>query len=293
VLPSPDDPSGPNHVRLKILSSPKPPCPAMYFHRENGTDLVQKHDLEITDKPNGRKVYLHQDKAAKSWVTKDNKKDKKQKSAIRPLDPEGCKTIGGGFWFHIDFDNLSEAELDLLCFALTPTPEFRHKLGMGKPIGLGTVHIQPTAILGIARQQRYAMGVNLFGDGRYHNTWQADTPLPSRWYARESTGLAGSDLSLDPRARAERHAARLTPAMRNAIRLTGEPERLKPRVPVHYPLSLGQPDDEAENFQWFVANVDKKVQPKGQMLARVGPDGELKPDDTLTPLQRNRKPPRG
>ena len=39
----------------------------------------------------------------------------------------------------VDFDNLSPRELGLLLYALKPAEGFRHKLGMGKPIGLGGV----------------------------------------------------------------------------------------------------------------------------------------------------------
>ena len=40
------------------------------------------------------------------------------------------------FIFRIRFDNLSRRELSLLLYSLRPAELFRHKLGMGKSIGL-------------------------------------------------------------------------------------------------------------------------------------------------------------
>jgi len=284
LAPGRGDPPGPNYVRLKILAQPKPPCPAMYFHQQNG-EPIAKHKLDVRCEPNGRKVYLHRQGNGKPWQTQYDEENKKQKNAIRPLDPDKCNDRGN-FWFHVDFDNLSQGELDLLCFALSPSPQFHHKLGMGKPIGLGGVHIEPMALMLIDRDARYGRDVNLFASPRYHALW-ADpaAPLPRRWYAREAQAADTNKAAAaeDCRRRADRHRGKLKEPLRQAILLTGEPGALKPGVPVHYPLRSDQrDDDEDETFKWFVANAKRGVRPKPQALPRI--DAK---NPQLQPLKKN------
>lgn len=283
LAPGRADPPGPKYVRLKILAPPKPPCPAMYFHPDSSNQPIAKHKLDVRCEPNGRKVYLHRqgNGEAKPWQTQHNEENKKQKNAIRPLDPKACKEHGG-FWFHVDFDNLSRAELDLLCFALSPSSEFRHKLGMGKPIGLGGVHIEPVALMLIDRDVRYGRDVDLLASPRYHALWtDPAAPLPRRWYAREAQAAASEKID-DCRRRADRHRDKLKEPLRQAILLTGDPGALKPGVPVHYPLRSDQRDDEDETFKWFVANANRKVVPSPQALPRID---EKNPK--LQPLKKN------
>lgn len=54
----------------------------------------------------------------------------------------------------IRFENLSDVELGALLFALKLPPGCCHKLGMGKPLGLGSVEITPTLFLS-ERKTRY------------------------------------------------------------------------------------------------------------------------------------------
>lgn len=283
LKPTPEDPPGPSYVTLKILSSPKPPSPAMYFRPDGNGKPIPKHDLRVRHEPNGRKVYLHKDKLTdKPWVTAPEKQNenKNQKNAVRPLDPKACNDRGG-FWFHIDFDNLTEAELDLLCFALRPTEAYRHKLGMGKPIGLGAVRIDPVALFSIERTKRYG---DLFGE-RYTQVRTAETlrtidgkDQPELRYGRElKAATAPSALSGDFDLRAKQHKERMPGEVFQAIRLTGDPDKLG-HVPVHYPLARNQ-DPETKLFQWF-ANNNRSHAP--QALAPVECN-----DDTLKPLKKN------
>ncbi len=72
-----------------------------------------------------------------------------RKAVVRPLAP------GTQFAFEIRFDNLTEAEFNALCFAIQPSPKFRHKIGMGKPLGLGSIHIEPEEVIFVDRAKRY------------------------------------------------------------------------------------------------------------------------------------------
>jgi len=144
-------------VPLKILNSPKPPSPAMYF---SGNGYVAKTDLDLTyHNPNGRKCYLPhpqslqpQPQPQAHWVTDKENENTNMKVRVQPIPPQTT------FQFEIQFENLSKEELGLLLKAIQPnsdTKTFVHRLGMGKPLGLGHVSIEPSVEL-IERPQRYA-----------------------------------------------------------------------------------------------------------------------------------------
>ncbi|MBK8906687.1 MAG: TIGR03986 family CRISPR-associated RAMP protein [Rhodospirillales bacterium] len=272
--------SRPRLVRLKTLAEPKPPSPAIYF-KPDGNKPIAKHDLNTDDRPNGRKVYLHRDLNGgdlQPWKTEHPDENERLKNAVRPLDPQACHEHGD-FWFHVDFDNLSEAELDLLCFALHPSDEFRHKLGMGKPIGLGKVHIEPVALFCIDRAARYGNGADVFAQARYAEAWLKGDHLPDRLYSSEAAAAQTTLKSCVERAK--KHAERLEkryPDAHRAIMLTGDPDKLKAGVPVHYPLRRDQNDPEQETFKWFVQNT--KTDP--QCLDPIKAD-----QPGLYPLKRN------
>lgn len=54
---------------------------------------------------------------------------------------------GNEFTFEVDFENLSLDELGLLIWVLELEDGLQHKLGMGKPIGLGSVKIEVTGLV--------------------------------------------------------------------------------------------------------------------------------------------------
>lgn len=141
--------------------------PTMYFlNRANPDAPISKKAFGTTDPTNfkaqGGKFYLHHVDAAEGepWATKvapeaDDGDENAgaaagRKSAVRPL------RAGVTFRFHVDFDNLTERELNLLCFALQPSTAFRHKIGMGKGIGLGSIEIVPEALRIVDRPRRYS-----------------------------------------------------------------------------------------------------------------------------------------
>jgi CRISPR-associated protein (TIGR03986 family) len=64
-----------------------------------------------------------------------------QHTAIRPVKS------GVAFSGRVYFENLSDRELGALLTALGLPPSKRHKLGMGKPLGLGTVKLIPHLVL--------------------------------------------------------------------------------------------------------------------------------------------------
>jgi CRISPR-associated protein (TIGR03986 family) len=141
----------PNQL-LRILSLPKPTFHPFY--------LLDGDYYSSSSKLRGRKFYWHQfydenDKnALKHYTTTTEELDKnKQKlgltSSVELLLPPA------EFTFTVDIDNLDENELGLLLWSLELEEEMAHKLGMGKPLGLGSVKIKIEKLEVIDRIKRY------------------------------------------------------------------------------------------------------------------------------------------
>lgn len=245
---------------LKILASPKPPSPALYFGNEkrNGKALA-KNQLDLREhKLQGRKVYLHhreEDVAARCYETGEPDKNRKQKLRVKPLCTETR------FLFHVDFHNLERAELGHLLYALRPTEAFRHKLGLGKPIDLGRVRIDPLAVAHLDPAARYRPE-GLFGPRYAAAEWldasvdwdEAGETLRFRY--RDERKAASGDAAANgvfPRASvlAEETRKSMPPAVRGAIEQVGDPAQVD--LEVTYPVVEGQ-TSEGEHFKWFVAN---------------------------------------
>lgn len=248
-------------VTLKILDSPKPPCPAMYFTQRTGDSAyIPKKDLKVTDhRPQGRKFYLHHPykEGTEPWKTKDPKENWKQKVSITPVKKDET------FWFHVDFTNLNNYELGMLLYSLRPDDlrsdelrpdkKFRHKIGMGKPLGLGTVRIDPVLLHFINREARYSQFPEA-SSLRYFQTLQIepDAVLPDRYQE-----MAKSPEQVDNLDKWTKEFIKSIPlSVEKALCLLGDREKIK--HPVHTPLQKKQAekkeDMEKETFKWFVEN---------------------------------------
>ena len=242
-----------DEVPLKILSSPKPPSPALYFKKKDAPfDYISKASLNnALHEPQGRKVYLHRhDKTGTPWKSLNNDPDlDKQKNLVRPLKEKRR------FHFHIDFDNLTAWELGLLCFAVKPFQKFHHKIGMGKPIGLGTIKIEPVGLFCVDRRQRYTSH-GLFTP-RYHYAWMPEGDagaLPAGLYARESQSPIPGKAEFSYDVFRKIFLSDIDKDIKQALWLLGDPEKVT--HPVHTPLLAGIVAEytEKETFKWFVAN---------------------------------------
>ncbi len=226
-------------VTLKILDSPKPPSPAMYFYDENGQHISKK-TLDLKEQnPNGRKQYIPQPKASEqSWKTQFTDKNPpengwQQYLSCTPI-PENTE-----FYFDIHFENLSKEELGLLQTAIQPTVEpgmFYHRLGLGKPLGLGQITQKIETIEIIDRTRRYSL------EGLKQERYQ------QRKQPADQTLIDQDTLDV--------------------LKTVYNPQYVT--EPVCYPFnsSDGQkPYNESEGFSWFVKN-DKFSQqdPKKQKL---------------------------
>jgi len=275
---------------LKILASPKTPCPVLYF--KDGTrssSYTAKKDLTpATRQPQGRKYYLHRSSRSRNsgeapWVTGDPDRHKDQKNAVRPIKTDLP------FYFHIDFENLSKRELGLICYSLAPASDFHHKIGMGKPLGLGTIRIEPVGIFFVDRQKRY--GADSVFAMRYHAVSVEDrwcqSPLSDQWkplYPKEFRAACTPqfrDAAGYPRFSKLRDGFQATvdEAIRAAIERLGS---LNVEYEVHYPRQHHQQDSEGEQYRWFSAN-DRADRPDHQRDWLIPIDPEQPGLPTLEP----------
>jgi CRISPR-associated protein (TIGR03986 family) len=257
LAPHHSEPYYQEEVPLKSLLFPKPPCPIMYFKGQHTEEGITKSTLKLKQHlPQGRKMYLHsypQDSRKQPWKTVNSNENQQLKTKIQPLKPD---TV---FYFHLDFNNLNRWELGLLFYALRPCADFYHKLGMGKPLGMGKAQIDPVGLFLIDRNQRYRTD-DVFESPRYHQTWVNDK-LPSEFYPRECQ-TAQQPLTPAPswEQLRDEFANTMSPTIRNALELLGDPTRVP--TAVHVPkegnVGLDQTEIENENFKWFENNYGKQ-----------------------------------
>jgi len=193
------------------------------------------------------------------------------------------------FYFHIDFENLSKRELGLICYSLAPASDFHHKIGMGKPLGLGTIRIEPVGIFFVDRQKRY--GADSVFAMRYHAVSVEDrwcqSPLSDQWkplYPKEFRAACTPqfrDAAGYPRFSKLRDGFQATvdEAIRAAIERLGS---LNVEYEVHYPRQHHQQDSEGEQYRWFSAN-DRADRPDHQRDWLIPIDPEQPGLPTLEP----------
>jgi CRISPR-associated protein (TIGR03986 family) len=165
----------PKPITPKILGSPKPTTFQHYLVQDCNKDHDPDNKKELahyaTPTPDetvirGHKLYWH-------------KKDPVEQRDISESDSVGwssdtqhtqIKPVKAGvtFRFRIYFENLRDFELGALLWVLTlpgeAGKEYCHKIGMGKPLGMGAVKISPMLYLS-DRRGRYTQ---LFADNTWH-----------------------------------------------------------------------------------------------------------------------------
>lgn len=131
----------------------------------------------------GHKLYWHKGKDPDIGA---NDKEKGKPSQLTQISPVAA---GVQFTFKIRFENLHPAELGALWWALTlpgnDGGDYRHKLGMGKPLGMGAVKITPVLHL----SQRHEKTENEKSlPGRYDKLFQ-----DGGWFTPSDDSKQGSD----------------------------------------------------------------------------------------------------
>ena len=142
-----------------------------------------------TGKPKGRKFYFHQSDVQ----TATSQNDKDYGARVVPLEP------GATFTFDVQYENLSEDELAGLVAALTlsgdaqldgTTLRLAHKLGYGKPAGLGSVDVRVTEVQALtAPEERYR------SFGASAETLEASSDALQTWVAGKQDQFFGKGAS--------------------------------------------------------------------------------------------------
>lgn len=121
-----------------VLVEPKPHHDAFYL------DETRQHIA-------GRKFYFHH--SPDKEPLQDNRivlmGGRPANKFIQPLDYD---TV---FHFRIDFTNLEADEMGALLLAITLEEKMRHKIGYGKPTGLGSVELRPVSLTLVDYAARY------------------------------------------------------------------------------------------------------------------------------------------
>jgi hypothetical protein len=128
---------------LGILLSPKPSAVQMYLEQPQGVrtpkNRLRKYNSDGS-KLRGRKLYHHRlfkDSGEEpDYFTPGTNGMQKNLNQIQTIKPHAL------FRARIHFMNLLPEELGALLFVLDLPEGFAHKLGMGKPLGLGSFSIQ-------------------------------------------------------------------------------------------------------------------------------------------------------
>jgi CRISPR/Cas system CSM-associated protein Csm3 (group 7 of RAMP superfamily) len=230
-----------------------------FFEKDKPSDFVAKSHFATQPatsfEAQGAKFYLHNPNSIpdpETGATKEPWRTRKTSTPHEGIDRKAAAPImrhGITFDFHIDFDNLTDHELNILCFALRPSERFRHKIGLGKALGLGSIRIDVTGLVLIDREARYTPDA-LFQDD-----------------PRDEIESLGLDTV---RKRAETHDAWLAkadPGARTALLAIGETHDFdgkgnerNARAPVLWvPLTEEAYQSDRENaeensYEWFTRN---------------------------------------
>lgn len=159
-------------ITPQILSEPKPTCFQHYLVQpKKDNPQADKSKLKhYASQPEsetmirGHKLYWHKGKNHNFEHPDGDKTTGTQVTKIKPIN-SGVK-----FKFDIHFENLTNVELGVLLWVLDIAQKedkdgkrYRLKLGMGKPLGMGSIKIEPKLYLS-DRHQRYT---NLFNETQW------------------------------------------------------------------------------------------------------------------------------
>ena len=129
-----------NYLTLDVLSTPKPEGRPGAYTLEDGETIK------------GRKFYRHSfplDVQQRPPDRRGNPQRDRQNKTVQPVGE------GSVFGFMLEYTELSADELRLLLYGLVLEEGLWHKVGLGKPIGLGSACIEVFKWTRIDREARY------------------------------------------------------------------------------------------------------------------------------------------
>lgn len=269
-------------VTLQLLGSPKPPSPAFYFSQRENRAIAKKDFDPTRYVPNGRKVYVPHRKPAEKepWrhVASGGEGDG-MRLRVEPIAPDST------FYFSVEFDHLHKGELNLLLLALQPDTGVLHRLGLGKPLGLGHVQIQIKAVCRFIRANRYrapSLEAHRYEDVQTVPGFERDDGLRA-WldqpqYRPEFSALyvnkiAKPKLAGIPAQGFDDPGLNLVDRRAlDILRTAGNRKNLV--APTHYPRCIGTGDTEENLYEWNASN-EAAGTGKRQWLKPVTPGQKL------------------
>ena len=226
-------------VTLAILGQPKPQQVRFYLGDRTGKALTKGISKESAgySEPNrirGSKVYPHHKlseryESAAQWM-RDNPSAFSENRTNQNRSVTGWVKPGTVFETELRFENLSEVEIGALLWLVTLREDHYFRLGLGKPLGFGSVRVeldQSQSIL--ARGDAWVSALSSVG-------------TLTNEVAKHSELISKFTETMD------QFSPDLLHAFQQSARGLGT-------TPIHYPRLPGKPAD--EHFHWFVENEKK------------------------------------
>lgn len=158
---------GPKATTFQHYLTQRAPDPQAKGHDRNGNPKYVKELADYTAPEDesvlrGQKLYWHKGEVTAAEIQEaldklrdDNGRENTHDTQHTQMCPV---TSGVRFQCRIRFENLSDVELGALLWALTlpgqPDKQYRHSIGMGKPLGMGAIKLDTDLFLD-DRTQRY------------------------------------------------------------------------------------------------------------------------------------------
>lgn len=182
-------------ITPKILSGPKPTCFQHYLEtHKNGkhTDTSGYNEVPEKAKLRGFKLYWHKGEINIGNISDDPAGNSTQHTYFRPV------RSNLSFTGSIRFENLSNTELGALLWVLNPSDaeKYCHSLGMGKPLGMGTIKIHDIQVWKMDPSSRYK---TLFSGKSWNDGFTLDTTDYILDFTKTMDKHLNSSFKTDPR----------------------------------------------------------------------------------------------
>jgi CRISPR/Cas system CSM-associated protein Csm3 (group 7 of RAMP superfamily) len=138
ALPYEEEPRFAPSFYTAVLDAPKPRHRAFYLDEQQCFIAGRKFYFHHTGEPRSVDQLIPIRNPGTQHRNQPPDKNRYRNQHIEPLAP------GTDFSARIDFTNLEADEFAALLFAITLQPDMRHKIGYGKPLGLGSVQLAAT-----------------------------------------------------------------------------------------------------------------------------------------------------
>jgi len=224
-------------IPLAVLSSPQPTKCGFYLLDSNGRPKAPvDYNAPFAARLRGRKIYWHH----RTTDSREYARAPFGNPGKHPVRDNQNRTVRGllapetEFQFTLEFENLAELELGALLWAIELEKGIYHRLGYGKPLGLGSVELNVKKLEVFNWLERLA---SLDQNAGRHEITEYKNSLRDEFLS-EMARCYGEEFD------------RVLEELRTI--LGGPPDEL----PIHYPRSEEEPSEKGENFKWFEQHKD-------------------------------------